>query len=315
MRSGRRTNPHRKTTPQPGSQRQPAKLDLTKTIAALRRPGRSSPKVWRQPSPRRAIETRIPAPTLAPAASRRNRAERARPYPRQPQEPRRPRPQTVSDSLGRLDALGVRKAGAVATSWRGGWSTRRSIRWCRACSSTVSGSTTSARESSGRPTTSARWVKSRATRLLDWLACKLVESGWSIKAMHRLMLTSSTYRMSSLPEAAEQVDPTNALLHRMNVRRLEAESIRDSLLAVSGQLEPAMYGPSVPVHLTSYMEGRGRPGQSGPARRRRPAKHLSECQAKFPEPDVSGVRCARAVFDDGPAQRLECPRTGVHPHE
>jgi hypothetical protein len=50
----------------------------------------------------------------------------------------------------------------------------------------------------------------------------------------------------------------------MNVRRLEAESIRDALLAVSGQLKPVMYGPSVPVHLTSYMEGRGRPGQSGP---------------------------------------------------
>ena len=50
----------------------------------------------------------------------------------------------------------------------------------------------------------------------------------------------------------------------MNVRRLEAEAIRDALLAVSGRLEPAMYGPSVPVHLTSFMEGRGRPGHSGP---------------------------------------------------
>jgi mono/diheme cytochrome c family protein len=101
--------------------------------------------------------------------------------------------------------------------------------------------------------------------LLDWLACKLVESGWSIKSIHRLMLTSNAYRMSSLPNArGEQVDPGNVLLHRMNVRRLEAESIRDALLAVSGQLSPRMYGPSVPVHLTSYMEGRGRPGQSGP---------------------------------------------------
>ena len=100
--------------------------------------------------------------------------------------------------------------------------------------------------------------------LLDWLAGKLVESGWSIKAMHRLMLTSSTYRMSSFPEpTAGQVDPTNALLHRMNVRRLEAEAIRDTLLAVSGQLKAMMYGGSVPVHLTSYMEGRGRPGSSG----------------------------------------------------
>src|SRR5262249_23560830 len=51
----------------------------------------------------------------------------------------------------------------------------------------------------------------------------------------------------------------------MNVRRQEAESLRDAILAVSGQLMSTMYGPSVPVHLTSYMEGRGRPTQSGPA--------------------------------------------------
>ena len=83
--------------------------------------------------------------------------------------------------------------------------------------------------------------------------------------MHRLMVTSSTYRMASVPQGdAERLDPTNTFLHRMNVRRLEAEAIRDALLAVSGRLEPTMYGPSVPVHLTSFMEGRGRPGQSGP---------------------------------------------------
>jgi hypothetical protein len=100
--------------------------------------------------------------------------------------------------------------------------------------------------------------------LLDWLAARLLESGWSIKAMHRLILTSSAFRMSSAPEpAAEAIDPTNTLLHRMSVRRLEAEAIRDSLLAVTGRLEGVMYGPSVPVHLTSYMEGRGRPDRSG----------------------------------------------------
>ena len=101
--------------------------------------------------------------------------------------------------------------------------------------------------------------------LLDWLAAELVGSGWSLKAMHRLMVTSSTYRMVERPQGdAERLDPTNAFLHRMNVRRLEAEAIRDSLLAVSGRLDPSMYGPSVPVHLTSFMEGRGRPGHSGP---------------------------------------------------
>ena len=100
--------------------------------------------------------------------------------------------------------------------------------------------------------------------LLDWLAAELISRGWSLKSMHRLMVTSSTYRMTSVLQGdAERIDPTNTLLHRMNVSRLEAEAIRDSLLSVSGRLESSMYGPSVPVHLTSFMEGRGRPGHSG----------------------------------------------------
>jgi hypothetical protein len=101
--------------------------------------------------------------------------------------------------------------------------------------------------------------------LLDWLAAEFVGHGWSIKQMHRLLVTSSTYRMVSVPHpGAEALDPTNQYLHRMNVRRLEAEAIRDSLLAVAGDLSASMYGPSVPVHLTSFMDGRGRPGRSGP---------------------------------------------------
>ncbi len=103
------------------------------------------------------------------------------------------------------------------------------------------------------------------SELLDWLAAELVDRGWSIKALHRLICTSSTYRMSSVPAGeSERRDPTNVYLHRMNVRRLEAEAIRDTLLAVSGRLNPVLYGPSVPVHLTSFMDGRGRPGRSGP---------------------------------------------------
>ena len=101
--------------------------------------------------------------------------------------------------------------------------------------------------------------------LLDWLASELVQRGWSIKAIQRLIVTSSTYRMSSVPiEEAERIDPENIHLHRMNVRRLEAEAVRDGLLLVSGRLVETMYGPSVPTHLTSFMEGRGRPGRSGP---------------------------------------------------
>ncbi|HYO83862.1 MAG TPA: PSD1 and planctomycete cytochrome C domain-containing protein [Bryobacteraceae bacterium] len=100
--------------------------------------------------------------------------------------------------------------------------------------------------------------------LLDYLAGRFVESGWSVKALHREMLLSSTYRMSSKPsEAAQQVDPNNRLLQHMPVRRLEAEAIRDAVLAVSGRLDRALYGPSIAPHISEYQHGRGRPA-SGP---------------------------------------------------
>lgn len=63
---------------------------------------------------------------------------------------------------------------------------------------------------------------------------------------------------------AAEIDPVNALLHRMPIRRLEAEAIRDAVLAVSGRLDPKVGGPSVPVHLTEFIIGRGRPDRSGP---------------------------------------------------
>ena len=81
-------------------------------------------------------------------------------------------------------------------------------------------------------------------RLLDWLAKRFVDSGWSLKAMHRLLVTSSTYRQSSLVrnEAGESVDPVNDLWWHYEQRRLDAEAIRDSVLAVSGRLNPELYG-------------------------------------------------------------------------
>ena len=101
----------------------------------------------------------------------------------------------------------------------------------------------------------------------------------------------------------------------MNVRRLEAEAIRDTLLAVSGQLE-AVDVRTERARSPDKLHGRPRPARSiGLARRRRPAEYLSERQAQFPEPDVSGVRCAGAVLDDGPAKRLKRARPGAHPHE
>jgi mono/diheme cytochrome c family protein len=101
--------------------------------------------------------------------------------------------------------------------------------------------------------------------LLDWLATRFIESGWSIKTMQRLIVTSRAYRMSSqLEPVADQADASNELWHRREVRRLEAEAIRDAILAVSGRLDDRIYGPSVAPHLTPFMDGRGRPGRSGP---------------------------------------------------
>jgi hypothetical protein len=103
--------------------------------------------------------------------------------------------------------------------------------------------------------------------LLDWLADWFrSEAGWSVKKLIRLLVASQTYRMSSAPAdaVAEEKDPTDALLHRMRLRRLEGEAIRDALLFASGRLSQQMFGPSVPVYLTPFMEGRGRPDKSGP---------------------------------------------------
>jgi hypothetical protein len=101
--------------------------------------------------------------------------------------------------------------------------------------------------------------------LLDYLASEFVNRGWSVKQMHRLILLSSAYRMSSRSdERAMQSDPENKLLHHVPIRRLEAEAIRDAVLAVSGRLDRRLGGASVMPFLTPFMEGRGRPGGSGP---------------------------------------------------
>ena len=101
--------------------------------------------------------------------------------------------------------------------------------------------------------------------LLDWLAIELIESGWSTKHLHRLMLESSTYQMSSLVSAeARERDPRNESLTRMPLRRLEAESIRDSLLMISGRFDSAMGGAGIDPYLTEFMSLIGRPAASGP---------------------------------------------------
>ncbi|GAB5443575.1 MAG: PSD1 and planctomycete cytochrome C domain-containing protein [Fuerstiella sp.] len=99
--------------------------------------------------------------------------------------------------------------------------------------------------------------------LLDWLAAKFVESGWSIKAMHRLIMSSATYQMSSRPnEKAFAVDPVNDLFWRFDMRRLSAEEIRDSILWANGSLNSEkMFGPSIYTDIPDAVKaGQSRPG-------------------------------------------------------
>ncbi len=89
--------------------------------------------------------------------------------------------------------------------------------------------------------------------LLDWLARRFVESGWSIKSLHRLIMTSRTYRMGHDFDAKyARVDPENGLQWRFSPRRLEAEAIRDALLSVSNTLDPAIGGSLLRVKNRDY---------------------------------------------------------------
>jgi hypothetical protein len=101
--------------------------------------------------------------------------------------------------------------------------------------------------------------------LLDALAATLVEHGWHLKYLHRRLVSSSTYRQSShidpsLPahQQARKVDPTNKLLWHFRRQRLSAEAVRDALLAVSGQLDLAMFGPAVYPPLPPAVEENSR---------------------------------------------------------
>jgi hypothetical protein len=90
--------------------------------------------------------------------------------------------------------------------------------------------------------------------LLDYLASRFVASGWSLKAMHREMVLSRTYRQTSVSEDSSRKDPENQWLGRFRMRRVDAEAVRDSVLSVAGLLNGQMYGPPVATTLTP--EGR-----------------------------------------------------------
>ena len=101
--------------------------------------------------------------------------------------------------------------------------------------------------------------------LLDYLASRF-QQDWNLKALIKRIVMSRTYSMASTPVTPDMmdIDPDARFLSRAIVRRMSAERLRDAMLVVSGSLDPEVGGPSVPVRLRESMQGRGRPGASGP---------------------------------------------------
>ncbi|QDT98169.1 PSD1 and planctomycete cytochrome C domain-containing protein [Gimesia aquarii] len=99
--------------------------------------------------------------------------------------------------------------------------------------------------------------------LLDWLALEFVGRGQKFKSLHKLIMMSNTYQMSSqYSEQAAVIDPANDLFWRFNMRRLSAEEVRDSILKVNGRLNPKMYGPGFyPLISKEVLQGQSRPGE------------------------------------------------------
>lgn len=152
--------------------------------------------------------------------------------------------------------------------------------------------------------------------LLDWLAQWLVEHDWRLKPLHRLIVTSNAYRMSSVPNPeALAVDPANDLFWRFDMRRLSAEEIRDTVLATTGTLNLEMFGPSIYPELSPEVlatqsqpgKGWGRSSRSDRARRsiyihvKRSLIPPMLSAFDFPDTDTS---CEARFITTGPSQAL-----------
>ncbi|QDU64262.1 Planctomycete cytochrome C [Planctomycetes bacterium Pan216] len=106
-------------------------------------------------------------------------------------------------------------------------------------------------------------LKPTHPELLDWLASEFVQMGWRLKPLHRLIMTSNTYQMSSRANPkALAADPDNETFWRFNMRRLGAEELRDSILSVIGSLNPKMGGPSIYSFIQDeVLQGQSLPGE------------------------------------------------------
>ncbi len=151
--------------------------------------------------------------------------------------------------------------------------------------------------------------------LLDWLAASLVENGWRLKPIHRLILLSSTYRQSSHPprpgiEGPASEDPEDRLLWRFHRRRLEAEEIRDAMLAASGRLNPRAGGPSVMVPvdpsilLALYKRSQWQVAHDPAEHDRRSIYLIAKRNLRLPVLEVF----------DAPALTTSCPRRAASTH-
>jgi len=149
--------------------------------------------------------------------------------------------------------------------------------------------------------------------LLDWLAVQFIQSGWKVKDMHRLIVNSATYRQASVfREKAAAVDADNQWLWRYTPRRLEAEAVRDAMLAVSGQLNPAMGGPSFrPFSVTDFNATFYTPeDRAGPEFSRRTVYRINVNSGKDPLLDAfdcpdPAVKTPRRGATTTPLQALE----------
>jgi len=140
--------------------------------------------------------------------------------------------------------------------------------------------------------------------LLEWLAAEFVARGWSLKELHRVILTSAAWRQSSAAVHGAKADPENRLYWRMNRLRLEGEAIRDSLLAVSGRLNPAMGGPGVtppvPAEAARGIRGGYTPSADPRDHLRRSVYIFARRNFRFPFLEVF----------DAPDSNLTCPERG-----
>jgi len=102
--------------------------------------------------------------------------------------------------------------------------------------------------------------------LLDWLASEFMDGGWKLKRLHKLIMLSNVYQLSSQGDIDNlKIDPANNLLWRFNMRRLSGEEVRDSILAVSGSLNLKQFGPSTyPPIPKEVLAGQSVPGQGWP---------------------------------------------------